>query len=148
MIAVIEQVSVFLENKPGHLAHLARTIADAGINMRALMVADTEQFGVARIICDRPNAAKKVLEDAGFGVSMTDVIAVEMPDRPGGLADVLEALGKEGINVEYAYAFVEPGAQAAVDIFKVDDDRASEVLEAAGMTVMAPDKLYEADSTG
>ncbi len=144
---MIEQVSVFLENKPGHLAQLARTIADAGINMRALMVADTEQFGVARIICDRPNAAKKVLEEAGFGVSTTDVIAVEMPDRPGGLADVLEALGDADINVEYAYAFVEPGAQAAVDIFKVDDDRASEVLQAAGITVIGPDKLYEADST-
>jgi len=143
---MIEQVSVFLENKPGHLAQLARTLADAGINMRALMVADTEQFGVVRIICDRPHAAKGALEDAGFGVSITRVVAVEMPDRPGGLADVLEALGAEGMNVEYAYAFVEPDARAAVDIFKVDDERAGAVLERAGLKVLAADALYEQDS--
>jgi hypothetical protein len=143
---MIEQVSVFLENRPGHLAHLARVIADAGINMRAMMVADTEQFGVARIICDRPNAARAALEEEGFGVSIASVIAVEMPDRPGGLAEVLEALGEEGINVEYAYAFVEPGAEAAIDIFRVDDDRAGAVLQGAGITVVGADKLYEVDS--
>ena len=148
MIQMIEQVSVFLENRPGHLAHLARTIADAGINMRALMVADTEQFGVARIICDHPRAAREALESEGFGVSIAKVIAVQMPDRPGGLAEVLEALGAEGINVEYAYAFVEPGANAAVDIFRVDDDRAADVLQAAGITVIESDKLYKADSAG
>jgi hypothetical protein len=144
---VIEQVSVFLENKPGHLAQLARTLADAGINMRALMVADTEEFGVARIILDRPREAKGVLESAGFGVSVTKVVAVEMPDRPGGLADVLEALGAQGINVEYAYAFVEPGSDIAVDVFKVDDDRAPEVLRAAGLTVVTPEALYEPDDS-
>jgi len=143
---MIEQVSVFLENRPGHLALLARTLANAGVNMRALMVADTEQFGVVRVICDRPHLAKRVLEDQGFGVSITRVIAVEMPDRPGGLAEVLEALGAEGINVEYAYAFVEPDADAAVDIFKVDDERAAAVLAAAGMRVIEADKLYEQDS--
>jgi len=143
---MIEQVSVFLENRPGHLAQLARTLADAGINMRALMVADTEQFGVVRVICDRPHAAKAALEEAGFGVSITPVIAVEMPDRPGGLAEVLETLGRENINVEYAYAFVEPGAKAAVDIFKVDDKRAADVLRSAGLSVIAADALYERDA--
>jgi len=143
---MIEQVSVFLENRPGHLAQLARTLADAGINMRALMVADTEQFGVVRVICDRPHAAKAALEEAGFGVSITPVIAVEMPDRPGGLAEVLETLGRENINVEYAYAFVEPGAKAAVDIFKVDNERAADVLRSAGLRVIAADALYEQDA--
>lgn len=142
---MVEQLSVFLENKPGHLAQLARTLAQAGINMRALMVADTSEFGVARIICDRPGAAKSTLEDAGFGVSITRVVAVEIPDRPGGLADVLEALGIAGINVEYAYAFVEPGADAAIDVLKVDNERAAEVLTAAGLTVVGPGKLYERD---
>lgn len=145
MIALIEQVSVFLENKPGHLAILARTLADAGVNMRALMVADTSEFGVARIVCDRPQAAKRTLEAAGFGVSVTRVLAVEIPDSPGGLADVLETLGAAGINVEYAYAFVEPGADAAVDVFKVDDASAAEVLVAAGVPVLAPERLYEPD---
>lgn len=143
---MIEQVSVFLENSPGHLARLTRTLADAGVNMRALMVADTEQFGVVRIICDTPLAAKRTLEDAGFGVSVTRVIAVEIPDRPGGLADVLDLLGAAGINVEYAYAFVEPGADAAVDIFKVDDERAAAVLSDAGIRVIEPDKLYAMDA--
>lgn len=143
---MIEQVSVFLENKPGHLAHMARTLADADVNMRALMVADTSEFGVARIICDRPHIAKSELESEGFGVSLTPVVAVEIPDRPGGLADVLEVLGANSVNVEYAYAFVEPGAQTAIDILKVDDERAVSVLEAAGMVVVGPTKLYEPDA--
>lgn len=143
---MIEQVSVFLENSPGHLARLTRTLADAGINLRALMVADTENFGVVRIICDTPVAAKAALEGEGFGVSITQVIAVEIPDRPGGLADVLDVLGDAGINVEYAYAFVEPGAEAAVDIFKVDDNRAGGVLADAGMTVIGADRLYARDA--
>lgn len=142
---MVEQLSVFLENKPGHLAHLARTLAEADINMRALMVADTSEFGVARIICDRPAAAKGTLEDAGFGVSITRVVAVEIPDRPGGLADVLDALGAAGINVEYAYAFVERGADCAIDVLKVDDEAAAQVLTQAGMTVVGPDKLYARD---
>lgn len=143
---MIEQVSVFLENSPGHLARLTRTLANASINMRALMVADTENFGVVRIICDTPNVAKEVLEGEGFGVSITRVIAVEIPDRPGGLADVLDVLGDAGVNVEYAYAFVEPGAEAAVDIFKVDDERAVRVLASAGITVIEPERLYEKDA--
>ncbi len=142
---MIEQLSVFLENKPGHLAHLASTLAQAGINMRALMVADTSDFGVARIICDRPGVAKSTLENAGFGVSITRVLAVEIPDCPGGLAEMLDALGAAGINVEYAYAFVEPGADAAIDVLKVDDERAADVLTSAGMTVVGPDKLYARD---
>lgn len=142
---MIEQVSVFLENSPGHLARLTRTLADAQINLRALMVADTSEFGVVRIICDRPQAAKLVLEDAGFGVSITKVIAVEIPDTPGGLADVLDVLGRASVNVEYAYAFVEPGRSAAVDIFKVDDATAADALRVAGITVIEPDRLYEQD---
>lgn len=138
---MMEQVSVFLENRPGHLAELARTLADADVNMRAMMVADTEQFGVVRVICDKPSVAKSTLEAAGFGVSITNVLAVEMPDRPGGLADVLETLGREGINIEYVYAFVEPNANAAIEIFRVDDDRATEVLTAAGIKVVGPEVL-------
>jgi hypothetical protein len=144
---MVEQVSVFLENRSGRLAELARTLADAGINMRALMVADTEAFGVVRIICDRPNEAVRVLEEHGFGASLTPVVAVEMADTPGALADVLEALGAEGVNVEYAYAFVEPGSDVAVDIFKVDDERAGGVLSEAGLTVVSAEKLYVLDGT-
>ena len=143
---MIEQLSVFLENQPGRLAQACRTLGSAGINMRALMVADTEQFGVVRIICDRPNAAKGALEGAGFGVSVTGVYAVETPDRPGGLADVLEALGSAGINVEYAYCFLEPGENAAVNVLKIDEGDARDVLEAAGFRVLRPGELYEPDT--
>jgi hypothetical protein len=142
---MIEQLSVFLENKPGRLAEACRALGDAGMNMRALMVADTEQFGVVRIICDRPHAAKDALEAAGFGVSVTGVFAVEVPDRPGGLADVLETLGAAGMNVEYAYCFIEPGMTGAVDVLKVDDDRAVQVLQSAGYRVMHPEDLYVPD---
>ncbi|MBN1192104.1 MAG: ACT domain-containing protein [Coriobacteriia bacterium] len=115
--------------------------------MRALMVADTAEFGVVRIICDRPETARRALESAGFGVSATEVIAVEVPDRPGGLADVLEVIGAAGTNVEYAYCFVEPGGNAAVDVFRVDDAAgATEALKLAGMRVLSADEVYATGS--
>jgi hypothetical protein len=142
---MLEQLSVFLENQPGRLAHLCRTLGDAGVNMRALMVADTQEFGVVRIICDRPQGGRAALEKAGFGVSVAGVIGVEVPDTPGALADVLEALGREGVNVEYAYCFIEPGMTGAVDVLKVDDDRAVDVLCSAGYRVLRPEDLYVPD---
>ncbi len=143
---MVEQISVFLENKAGRLADVARTLGDAGINMRALMVADTSEFGVVRIICDTPRRAVDVLGRAGISASLTEVIAVEVPDRPGGLADVLEAIGHAGINVEYAYCFVEPSGERAVDILRVDEPgRATEVLRAAGFSVAEAAALYAAD---
>ncbi|MFU8891756.1 MAG: ACT domain-containing protein [Anaerosomatales bacterium] len=145
---MLEQLSVFLENQPGRLAHLCRTLGDAGVNMRALMVADTQEFGVVRIICDRPQAGKTALESAGFGVSVAEVVGVEVPDVPGGLADILEALGEQGVNVEYAYCFIEPGMTGAVDVLKVDDGRAREVLESAGYRVLRPEDLYVPDDDG
>ncbi len=142
---MIDQLSVFIENKAGRLAELTRTLSGAQVNMRALILADTAEFGVVRIICDRPHEAKRALEAEGFGVSLTQVIAVQVPDTPGGLADVLEVFGAEGINVEYAYCFVEPGSAYAVDIFKVDDERAISVLRDAGLTVIAAEQLYAKD---
>jgi hypothetical protein len=143
---MVEQVSVFLENTAGRLAELTRALGDAGINMRALMVADTTEFGVVRIICDTPRRAVRVLDEAGFGASLTEVLAVEVPDRPGGLADVLEALRADGINVEYAYCFVEPAGDAAVDILRVDEpERARQALARAGITLADPARLYSAD---
>lgn len=143
---MVEQLSVFLENKSGRLAELCRTLGAAGVNMHALMVADTAEFGVIRIICDTPERAKGLLEDHGFGVSVTRVLAVEIPDRPGGLADVLEALDGANMNVEYAYCFVEPSGDAAVDVFKVDDPGAESVLDAAGFRCISADELYSPDA--
>ncbi len=140
---MVTQLTVFLENSPGRLAGLTRALGNADVNMRALMVADTADFGVVRIICDRPQAARRALEAAGFSVSMTDVIAVEVPERPGGLADVLEVIGSVGANVEYAYCYVEPGGTAAVDIFRVDDTlKTTEALKQAGIRVLRPEDVY------
>lgn len=139
---MVKQLTVFLENSPGRLARLTRALGDAGVNMRALMVADTAEFGVVRIICDRPDVAKSALEDAGFSVSVTDVIAVAVPDRPGGLADVLEVLGAEDLNVEYAYCFVEPGGSGAVDVFRVERvTDAMRVLREAGIRTFSADEI-------
>lgn len=143
---MVEQLSVFLENSTGRLAELTRTLGDAGIDMHALMVADTEAFGVVRIISDTPRAARALLESQGFSVALTPVIAVEVPDRPGGLADVLEALGTAGKNVEYAYCFVEPQGDAAVDVLKVDDVSAVDTLTEAGFRVLLASELYSLDS--
>jgi len=142
---MVEQVSVFLENSTGRLAELCRALGDAGIDMHALMVADTESFGVVRIICDTPKRAQEVLEGRGFSVALTPVIAVEVPDRPGGLADVLEALGRDGKNVEYAYCFVEPSGDSAVDVLKVDDVSAEATLIAGGFSVLSAQDVYVPD---
>lgn len=144
---MVKQLTVFLENSPGRLAGLTRVLGDAGVNMRALMVADTAEFGVVRIICDRPETARGALEAAGFGVSVTEVLAVEVPDRPGGLADILEALESVGVNVEYAYCYVEPGGRAAIDVFRVEDTAAATAaLASAGIRTLGPDDVYAVGS--
>lgn len=140
---MVKQLTVFLENTPGRLAGLARALGNAGVNMRALMLADTADFGVVRVICDRPDAARGVLEAAGFGVSVTDVIAVEVPDHPGGLAQVLEVISGVNANVEYAYCYVEPGKDAAMDVFRVDEvDLAVQALKDAGIRVLSDSEVY------
>ena len=143
---MIEQVSVFLENREGRLAELCRTLGDAGIDMRTLMIADTEEFGVVRIICDTPRKAAALLDEKGFSATVTPVVAIEIPDRPGGLADVLDALRAKDLSVEYAYCFVEPSGAAAVDIFKVDAPGAENAMAQAGFRVLSPAELYSPDS--
>jgi len=142
---MIQQLSVFLENRTGRLGQLTRALGDAKINMHALMVADTEQFGVVRIIADEPHRAKEILDDMGFSATLTPVIAVEVPDRPGGLADVLEALGDAGLGIEYAYCFVEPQGECAVDVFKIDAPSAEQVLQESGFRVLVESDLYSLD---
>ena len=142
---MIQQISVLLENRSGRLAELARAIGDADVNMHALTTADTSDFGVIRIIADHPARAAEVLREKGFTVTLTDVLAVLAPHRPGGLADVLEALDTHGAAVEYSYVFVAPGAGAA-DILRVNDATAETALVEAGFTVLGPEDLYVPDA--
>lgn len=141
-----KQVSVFLENKSGRLAEVCQTLGRAEINIRALCIADTSDFGILRLIVDRPDDAVEVLQSAGFSVGSTGVLALRIPDRPGGLGEVLGLLNDEGINVEYMYAFFITIAGDAVVLFKVDDaavERTLAALERGGVAVLASCDVYK-----
>lgn len=133
----VEQIAVFLENKSGRLAEITRILAENDINIRALSVADTADFGILRLIVDKVDKAKEVLRAGGFTVGKTNVVAVEVPDRSGGLAGVLKVVTIAGLNVEYMYAFVNKSGANAVLIFRFDDlDKAIEVLQQNGFTLL------------
>ena len=117
----VEQISVFLENRAGRLAEITRALGEAGVNIRALSLADTSDFGILRIIVNDNDKAKAVLKEHGFTVGKNNVVAVEVEDRPGGLNHILEVLGQVNINVEYMYAFVQHTGENAVIIFRFDD---------------------------
>jgi len=139
----VEQISVFLENKPGGLEHVTRVLADADINIRALSLADTSDFGILRLILNDIDSAEKALQGEGFTVRRSHVVAVEIPDRPGGMHSISKILAGQDINVEYAYAFVERSGENAIIIFRFDDiDRGIEVLLENGLTVLPGDKVY------
>jgi len=139
----VEQISIFLENKSGRLAEVAGVLAATGVNIRALSLADTTDFGILRLIVDQNDRAKKALKESGFTVGKTEVIAVEVPDRPGGLAQILRALDAAAINVEYMYAFVQRSGDNAILIFRFDDlDNAIQVLTQGGIRVLKGQEVY------
>lgn len=139
-----KQISVFLENKTGRLSHVTRVLGEAGINIRALSIADTSDFGILRIIVNEPGRAYKILKEAGFTVSETEVIAVQVPDLPGGLAAVLEQMTEENLNIEYLYAFLGTSDNNALVIFKVEDIKlASETFKRKGIKFLEEKQLYE-----
>jgi hypothetical protein len=139
----VEQISIFLENKPGALESVTRLLKDAEINIRSLSLADTSDFGILRLIVNDTNKALRVLNDNGLRVSRTSVVAVEVPDRPGGLHSILAVLAQHGINVEYLYAFIEKSGENAVIIFRFDSlDDAVDVLLKNGFTVLPGERLY------
>ena len=139
----VEQISIFIENKSGRLAEVTRILGDKGINIRALSLADTSDFGILRLIVDQIDLAKATLKEQGFTVSKTEVVAVEVPDQPGGLSGILDVLDKSGINVEYMYAYVERCGGNAVIIFRFDDTAAAiRVLTASGVKIMEGERLY------
>jgi hypothetical protein len=139
----VEQISVFIENKSGRLAEITRILGEEGINIRALSLADTSDFGILRLIVNDRERANIVLKENGFTVSKTEVVAVEVPDRPGGLHQILKKLDSEAINVEYMYAFVERSGENAVIIFRFEEtEKAIKTLLASGFTVLEGEKLY------
>lgn len=139
---LVEQIAVFLENKSGRLAEITTVLAENDVNIRALSVADTADFGILRLIVDKVETAKTVLKDNGFTVGKTHVIAVEVEDKTGGLAKVLQSLHKEDINVEYMYAFVNKTAENAVLIFRFEKmDKAIETLQKDGFTILSREQI-------
>ena len=139
----VEQISVFIENKSGRLAEVTRALGEAGINIRALSLADTSDFGILRLIVNDCEKARGELKQRGFTVSKTEVVAVEVPDQPGGLARILQTLDGKNLNVEYMYAFVERCGGNAVIIFRFDElERAIETLVDSGFTVLPGERLY------
>jgi hypothetical protein len=139
----IKQVSVFLENKTGRLLEALSVLERSGINIRALSIADTTEFGILRLIVSDPDKAAKALKKANFSVGENEVLAVEIPDRPGGLAGVLRVLKNAAINVEYIYAFVEKSGRDAVVVIRTENlAAAARTLKKGGVKVIASAKVY------
>ena len=139
----VEQISVFLENKPGALAEVTRILGESGINIRALSLADTKDFGILRLIVNDNEKAREILGRKGLTVRKTEVVAVEVPDRPGGLAEILKILSEASINVEYLYAFVQQSGENAIIIFRFDEtDRAISVLSGKKVRILEGKKVY------
>ncbi len=138
----IRQLSIFLENKPGQLSAICKSLADAGINIATLSLADTSDFGIVRMIVDDHEKAKKVLSDCGHVANVKEVIAVCVPDRPGGMAEVMTVLDSAKVNIEYSYAFAFHRGEKAVLVFRFSDNaHADAVLSAAGYTTLSENEV-------
>lgn len=133
----IIQISVFLENRKGRLADVCKVLGEHKINIRALTVAESDDFGILRLVVDKPQEATTILKSNGFVANLTEVVTVEVQDKPGGLAEVLQVLDKHNINVEYMYAFLERESNKALLVFRFDNiDKAIDVLKAAKVRVL------------
>ena len=139
----IHQLSLFLENKPGQMTQPCRVLAEAGIGIHTLTLADTQQFGLLRLIVTDWEKGRAILEQAGYLVNVTEVVAIEVEDRPGGLAELMGLFENSGINIEYMYAFPFGRGNRAVMIFRFDQpDAALERLQAAGINVVGGVDVY------
>ena len=140
----IKQLSLFLENKPGHLGAICRTLADARINIVTLSLADTQQFGIVRLIVEEWERAQKILDQAGYIVNVRDVVAATVRDEPGGMAALLDVIHAAGVNIEYMYAFAFRRGEEAVLVFRFDNaEKAVAALKAAGLNVLGSVDLFQ-----
>jgi len=137
-----KQICVFIENKKGRLAEVTKVLGDNGVDMTALSIADTTDFGILRLIVDKPDEAEKALKENGFTVSTTEVIALSVEDKPGGLAIALSILGNLDINIEYMYAFLRRNSKTAVVIVRVEKPHeAIEKIRASEITLLTEAEL-------
>ena len=140
----MKQFSIFVENKQGKMAELTRLIADAGIDLRTLSLADTRDFGILRIIVNKPAETEALLRENGWTFKVTSVIGVKVPDCPGGVATVLEALNEANVNVEYMYAFVNRTPGRADTVICVDDEKAAfKILHSKGIELLTEKEAYD-----
>ena len=140
----IDQISVFVENKPGRLAEITEILGEANVDLRAMSIADTSEFGILRIIVNEPQTALEVLKKEGCVVSITPVLAVEIEDKPGSLASIVRILADEGVSVEYMYAYITRRVENAYVIFKVEDIPASvAIFEKHGIKTASSKEIYE-----
>ncbi len=140
---LVKQISVFLENKSGRLAEVTKALGQNNIDISALSIADTTDFGILRLIVNKPEEAEKVLKESGFTVSCTNVIAIAVPDKPGGLGKALEVMESESIGIEYMYAFIGKASDEALVILRVEEpERAIEVLTGKNIKVLSCHTVY------
>ena len=138
----ISQLSLFIENKPGTLNRVCQCLKKHNINISTLSLADTEQFGILRLLVQDPEKARQLLEADGFIVKVTEVLALPVPDRPGGLADILDILDGAGLSIEYMYAFTFGNRENAIMVFRFEDtDRALKVLSETNVDVVKAEDL-------
>lgn len=140
---MVKQISVFVENRPGRLHDITELLSKNNINIRALSIADTTDFGILRLIVDRPDEAEKLLRDAGQTVKCTQVIAIEIPDTPGGLSGALAHVRKAGVVIEYMYAFVGACSDNAMVILRLNEmERGIAALEKGEIKVLTAEQVY------
>ncbi|MBM3238096.1 ACT domain-containing protein [Candidatus Poribacteria bacterium] len=139
----IKQIAIFLENRSGRLAEVTKLLGDNDINIRALSLADTSDFGILRLIVNEPDKAYNILKQGGFAAAETEVIAIEIPDKPGGIASVLEILNAENINVEYLYASLEKSKENAIVIFRFEElDKVINILQENKVNILREEEVY------
>ncbi|MEG0899251.1 MAG: ACT domain-containing protein [Oscillospiraceae bacterium] len=139
----IKQISIFVENKPGRLAKITSILAEREVDIRALSIADTTDYGILRLIVSDPDKAEKVLKDEKLTVSITQVLGICIPDVPGGFSMAIKALTDSGISVEYAYAFITPDAGKAYVIIRVEDNEAAtKVLTESKIKVIDQNEIF------
>ena len=138
----VEQISIFVENKSGRLAEVTAILAKKGINIRAMSLADTADFGILRLIVNNTEKTVSLLKENGFTVARNEVVAVQVSDRPGSLAEILGALQGKAINVEYMYAFTQKSEGNAVLIFRFDEiDKAVDSLQKIGVKLLSGEEI-------